>query len=112
MYQLFSVIAYLHENGIIHRDIKPENILLEDRHDLLNLKLIDFGTAVFQERDGRVKGAIGTAYYIAPEVLSGQAYDEKCDLWSCGVIMYVLLTGHAPFEGENEREIIDNVRKG
>lgn len=88
----------MHSKGIIHRDLKPENILLEDRNDFLNIKLIDFGTAIKNEQKGKIKGAIGTAYYIAPEVICG-SYDEKCDLWSCGVIMYILLSGVAPFEG-------------
>ena len=79
MSQLLSSVSYLHSNGVIHRDLKPENVLLEDRNDFLNIKLIDFGTAVRVESKSRLKGAIGTAYYIAPEVLSGR-YDKQCDL--------------------------------
>jgi|Transcript_12858 calcium-dependent protein kinase len=111
MGQILSCVSYLHSKGIIHRDLKPENILLEDKNDILNIKLIDFGTAIRNEARGKIKGAIGTAYYIAPEVICG-AYDEKCDLWSCGVIMYVLLSGTAPFEGQTDSEIIDNVKNG
>mmetsp|Transcript_27555 Transcript_27555/g.5059 ORF Transcript_27555/g.5059 Transcript_27555/m.5059 type:complete len:100 (-) Transcript_27555:462-761(-) len=99
MKQLFSAIQYFHARNVVHRDLKPENILLEERQDALNIKLIDFGAAIFLKNNEKVKGAIGTAYYIAPEVLNGM-YDHKCDIWSSGVILYILLVGHAPFEGD------------
>lgn len=111
MHQLFSAVAYLHQKRIVHRDLKLENILLEEKHDLLNIKLIDFGTACVMDRFKMIHGTIGTAYYIAPEVLDG-VYDEKCDLWSCGVIMYLLLTGRPPFEGRHDTEVVENVRRG
>lgn len=108
--QLFSAVAYLHDNGIIHRDLKPENILLEESRDIMNIKLIDFGTAVRVEHSKTIKGAIGTAYYIAPEVLSG-TYNHKCDLWSLGVIIFILLAGYPPFDGQNDEEILEKVKK-
>lgn len=77
MQQLFSAVAYLHNHSVIHRDLKPENILLEDSNETLNIKLIDFGTAILAQ--SKSKDAMGTAYYIAPEVLSG-LYNEKCDI--------------------------------
>jgi calcium-dependent protein kinase len=110
LHQLFSTIAYLHDSGIIHRDLKPENILLEEKGDIMNMKLIDFGTAVRLPAGKTIKGAIGTAYYIAPEVLSG-TYNFKCDLWSCGVIMFILLAGYPPFDGKNDEEILEKVKK-
>ena len=79
MHQLFSAVAYLHSNNIVHRDLKPENILLEERGDIMNIKLIDFGTAVRVDKNSSIKGAIGTAYYIAPEVLLG-SYNHLCDM--------------------------------
>lgn len=79
MHQLFSAVAYLHSNNIVHRDLKPENILLEERGDIMNIKLIDFGTAVRVDKNASIKGAIGTAYYIAPEVLLG-SYNHLCDM--------------------------------
>lgn len=110
LHQLFSAVAYLHDSGIIHRDLKPENILLEEKGDIMNIKLIDFGTAVRVDKNKTIKGAIGTAYYIAPEVLSG-TYNYKCDLWSCGVIIYILLAGYPPFDGQNDEEILEKVKK-
>jgi calcium-dependent protein kinase len=76
----------------VHRDIKPENILIEKKGSQMHIKLIDFGTATFYGSGNCIKGAYGTVYYIAPEILTGR-YTEKCDLWSCGVIMYILLIG-------------------
>lgn len=108
--QLFSAVAYLHDNGIIHRDLKPENILLEESRDIMNIKVIDFGTAVRVDQSKTIKGAIGTAYYIAPEVLSG-TYNYKCDLWSLGVIIFILLAGYPPFDGQNDEEILEKVKK-
>ena len=108
--QLLSAVAYLHDNGIIHRDLKPENILLEESRDIMNIKLIDFGTAVRVDKNKTIKGAIGTAYYIAPEVLSG-TYNHRCDLWSLGVIIFILLGGYPPFDGQNDEEILEKVKK-
>jgi len=111
MEQLFSCVAYLHDNNIIHRDLKPENILLEEKGDFMNIKLIDFGTATFFDNNGTITGTMGTAYYIAPEVVFG-TYNEACDIWSCGVILYILLSGEPPFKGDNDEEIIENVKQG
>ena len=111
MMQLFSVVAYIHELGIVHRDIKPENILLEEKGSAYDIKIVDFGTAARLGPNGKVTGTVGTSYYIAPEVLSG-AYTEKCDEWSCGVIMYILLTGRPPFAGSDDKEILEKVKTG
>ena len=96
MQQLFSAIFYLHSRGIVHRDLKPENMMLETQaKGDLNIKLIDFGTANFyskEEGSNKMTLKVGTPYYIAPEVVK-KNYDNKCDLWSCGVIMYILLCG-------------------
>ena len=106
--QVLSAVNYLHNRGIIHRDLKPENILLEEDNGELNVKLVDFGTATFYNRKKRLTGKMGTAYYVAPEVLIGM-YDDKCDVWSCGVILYIMLSGRPPFEGTNTNEILDKV---
>jgi calcium-dependent protein kinase len=111
--QLFSAVYYLHENNIVHRDLKPENIMMEMMNTEGNdffIKLIDFGSANYYDRE-KLSMKIGTAYYIAPEVLNNK-YNNKCDLWSCGVIMYILLSGSPPFQGEDDQEVMQNVRKG
>lgn len=112
MKQIFSAVQYLHSKGIIHRDLKPENILLQNKEDEdWSLKVIDFDTAVFCSVDSQIKGMMGSIYYIAPEVFDG-FYNEKCDLWSCGVIMYVLLSGIPPFSGLSSYQIASRIRKG
>jgi calcium-dependent protein kinase len=111
MRQLFSVTAYMHSKNIVHRDLKPENILIEDRSDEISLKIADFGNAVIMNGSTMLKGQSGTCYYMAPEVID-QEYTEKCDVWSCAVIMFMLFTGNPPFKGTNDEEIIQNVKKG
>jgi calcium-dependent protein kinase len=111
--QLLSAITYCHCRGVVHRDLKPENILIESisSNGKINIKVIDFGTALFVAPNTKLVGTLGTPYYIAPEVIRGD-YNEKCDIWSIGVILYILLSGHAPFNGDNEKEIMDNVERG
>jgi calcium-dependent protein kinase len=109
--QILSGICYSHENKIVHRDLKPENILLDDKSDNPILKLIDWGGARYFTKNKKMNRINGTPYYIAPEVLS-ESYDEKCDIWSCGVILYVLLCGYPPFNGESDSDIMMSVRKG
>jgi calcium-dependent protein kinase len=112
MHQLMSAICYCHQNKIVHRDLKPENILLEDK-DINNpvIKLIDWGGARYFSKHKKMSKVNGTPYYIAPEVLN-ETYDEKCDIWSAGVIFYIMLCGYPPFNGETDKEIIDAVKKG
>jgi calcium-dependent protein kinase len=111
MYQVFSSVYNCHSRNILHRDLKPENILIESvEGGYLNIKIIDFGTAKVFEKDKSEQKVIGSAYYIAPEVLD-KNYNEKCDLWSCGVILYILLTALPPFGGSNE-EIVKKIKIG
>ena len=110
MKQIFSGIAHMHSKKIAHRDIKPENIMIEEKNHKISAKIIDFDTAI--EYEGRVlTDKQGSLYYIPPEVLKGE-YNEKCDVWSAGVTMYVLLTNRFPFNGDNEgdlqRSILDD----
>ena len=111
--QILKAISYCHRNQIIHRDIKPENIMITKREKnvCLQVKLIDFGTAKIFERGVAENRYVGSSYYMAPEVLK-RKYDEKCDLWSIGVIFYILLTGRPPFDGNDDEEILKNVEKG
>lgn len=113
MYQVLSAVYNCHTKNILHRDLKPENILIDrvDNEGYLSVKIIDFGTAKIFEKDKAEQKVIGSAYYIAPEVLD-KNYNEKCDLWSCGVILYILLTGKPPFGGSDDDEIISRIMKG
>jgi calcium-dependent protein kinase len=110
MIQLFSAIKLIHDNGIIHRDIKPENIVLTNDQNL-NIKLIDFGSCEIIN-NGKTNRKIGTPSYISPEIISGLDYDYKCDIWSLGVVMYFLLSGSTPFNGNSPNEIYDKIKKG
>ena len=111
MKQLMSAICYSHQNSIIHRDLKPENILMDNNSDDLTIKIIDWGCAQTIKASKQSKQADGTAYYIAPEVLKGE-YNEKCDIWACGVIFYILLCGYPPFNGDTDDDIYDAILKG
>ena len=100
MRQLLWCVNYIHGKGVVHRDLKPENILFEAKKDYDQVKIIDFGTAV-EPREGQyLKVKTGTPYYMAPEVIE-KKYDFKCDIWSCGVILYALVCGYLPFEDPN-----------
>ncbi len=110
-YQVFSGLYYLHDHHILHRDLKLENIMISDiekdlktKEDYFWIKIIDFGTAKIFKKNKNEKAVVGSSYYIAPEVLK-QKYNEKCDTWSVGVILYMLIVGRAPFDGKTDEEI-------
>ena len=111
--QLLKAITYCHKMNIIHRDIKPENIMITNRekNGCLQVKLIDFGTAKIFEKGHQENKYVGSSYYMAPEIIK-RKYNEKCDIWSIGVILYILLTGRPPFDGNDDDEILSNVKKG
>ena len=117
-YQVFSGLCYLHEKKILHRDLKLENLMISEIEKDINtgeeyfwMKIIDFGTAKIFERKKKEKEIIGSSYYIAPEVLK-KNYNEKCDTWSVGVILYMTLTGVPPFDGETDEDIIHRIKIG
>ena len=117
-YQVFSGLVYLHEKKILHRDLKLENIMVSEiEKDVITgeeyfwIKIIDFGTAKIFEKNRAEKEIIGSSYYIAPEVLK-QRYNEKCDTWSVGVILYMTLVGTAPFDGKTDNDIIKKIKIG
>ena len=117
-YQVFSGLCYLHEKKILHRDLKLENLMVSEvEKDLVTgeeyfwIKIIDFGTAKIFQKNKTEKTIIGSSYYIAPEVLK-KKYNEKCDTWSVGVILYMTLAGCAPFDGEDDHEIIKSIKIG
>jgi len=103
--QYMSAVCHCHSQKICHRDLKPENLLLSNDKPDSPLKVIDFGLSkVYSNGNNHMNTKVGTAYYVSPEVLEGN-YDEKCDIWSSGVILYILLTGEPPFNGANDNEI-------
>jgi len=113
MQKAFSAVKHLHTLGIVHRDLKPENFLLSAPGAEGEIKIADFGLSRYlgDTLNGRLSTAVGTALYMAPEVIKG-SYDERCDNWSLGVIMYVLLSGSPPFQGDNHNAVLDKVTKG
>jgi len=111
MKHLLSAVSYCHSKNVAHRDLKPENLLLDSDSKDPTLKVIDFGTSQILDSDHKIYGRIGTPLYVAPEVLSG-SYTEKCDIWSCGVILYVLLSGNQPFQGSSKTEVFDKIIHG
>lgn len=108
---LLDFIAFAHSKNIIHRDLKPENILLSDKTPSAALKVIDFGTSDFCLPGQHLQHKFGTPYYVAPEVLK-KHYDKSADIWSAGVIMYILLCGYPPFGGKTDAKILQRVEKG
>ncbi|KAH9621364.1 hypothetical protein KSS87_005751 [Heliosperma pusillum] len=104
--QLIEAIAHCHRNLVSHRDIKPENILFDARN---RVKLCDFGSAEWYGESNWMSGVVGTPYYVAPEVLAGREYNEKVDVWSAGVILYIMLGGVPPFIGETVEDTFEAV---
>jgi calcium/calmodulin-dependent protein kinase I len=102
--KILSAVDYLHENGIAHRDLKPENLLLRSQNDT-DIMISDFGLSKIIGEDKMMATACGTPYYVAPEVLQASGYDKEVDLWSLGVISYLLLCGFPPFYGESLPEV-------
>ena len=114
MYQVLSAIKYCHKMKIMHRDLKPENILIYKHNkekDFFDVKICDFGTSQIFKKGEWQRQPCGSVYYVAPEVIH-KKYNSKCDLWSCGVIMFMLLSNKAPFGGRTDSDIIKNVLQG
>jgi len=117
--KILHAINYCHSHGIVHCDLKPDNIIFESPNEeeenedilnLLDLKLIDFGLSSRIKKNEKLNNTVGTAYFIAPETIKG-AYDEKCDMWSIGVILYYILSGKFPFTGNSNFEIFEKIQK-
>ena len=116
MRTLLEAVAYCHKRKICHRDIKPENILLPRANDITLIKLADFGCAKRWKKSNEMETLCGSPQYVAPEVVgerpSGGGYGCQCDLWSCGVVLYIILGGYAPFESDDELELVDMICDG
>ncbi|CAK9188523.1 unnamed protein product [Ilex paraguariensis] len=110
MVQILSVVAYCHLQGVVHRDLKPENFLFTSRDEHSQLKAIDFGLSDYVKPDERLNDIVGSAYYVAPEVLH-RSYGTEADMWSIGVIAYILLCGSRPFWARTESGIFRAVLK-
>ena len=125
--QILLSLNYIHSQGIAHRDIKPENFLFESKDDDSSLKIIDFGLSKILSKSGKtdanaskrqklealgkMKTKAGTPSYVSPEVLAGN-YHLDCDMWSAGCMLFILLSGYPPFEGDSDLEICQSIMKG
>ncbi|XP_060193284.1 CDPK-related kinase 5 [Lycium barbarum] len=110
MIQILKVVAFCHLQGVVHRDLKPENFLFTSKDESAQLKAIDFGLSDFVKPDERLNDIVGSAYYVAPEVLH-RSYSTEADVWSIGVIAYILLCGSRPFWARTESGIFRSVLK-
>ncbi|KAH9749496.1 calcium-dependent protein kinase 21 [Citrus sinensis] len=108
---IVNVVHHCHFMGVMHRDLKPENFLLSNKDGGAMLKATDFGLSVFIDEGKVYRDIVGSAYYVAPEVLR-RSYGKEIDVWSAGVILYILLSGVPPFWAETEKGIFDAILKG
>ena len=109
--EMTEAVKHIHQKDIVHRDLKPENLLYENTSDDSKLKIADFGLSKICSGEVQMQTVCGTPGYCAPEVLNGESYTPAVDLWSIGVIAYILLCGYEPFYGETEREMYTRIMK-
>lgn len=109
--EILGAVKYLHDNDVVHRDLKPENLLYENNGDDSRIKLADFGLSKINNGEVQMQTVCGTPGYCAPEILKGKKYGQAVDMWSVGVITYILLCGYEPFYSENETEMFKKILK-
>ena len=109
---VFEALRYAHSKGVVHRDLKPENLLLQYKDSDSEIKIADFGLAKKATADNSLKTVCGTPGYVAPEMLRLQRYGTKVDMWSMGVITYILVGGYPPFYGDTDKELFRATKKG
>merc|ERR1712232_183779 len=109
--KFLEALDYLHEKGIVHRDLKPENLLLKSKENDSDIKLADFGLSKIVGQEVLMQTACGTPGYVAPEILQAKGYGKEVDLWSVGVITYILLCGFPPFYNENVPLLFESIMK-
>ena len=114
MNTMLTCMNYCHQRGLVHLDLKPENILLPGRGHkaYTNVKIIDFGLAQYQEQSKKLTGLEGSSYYMSPQVVQRSYKGDKADVWSCGVVCHVMMTGYAPFDGPEYKDILKAIVKG
>ena len=116
IYQVLKGMEYLHSKNIVHRDLKLENILLSDGSSSAIVKIADFGLARFFADDSQLRTICGSPLYVAPEILdigaNMETYTPAVDMWSIGVMLYILLSGNSPFENEDEQSLFQMIRLG
>ena len=110
--KITSAVKYLHDRGIVHRDLKPENLLYATESLESEIKLADFGLSTLVSEEDMLRTACGTPGYVAPEVLKNKGYTKAVDMWSIGVIMYILLCGFPPFYEENTAQLFEQIMAG
>ena len=108
---LFEALNYCHKKNVAHRDLKPENLLLVSKHDDKNIKIADFGFAKRVSGSKYLLTQCGTPEYVAPEILYGIPYGTKVDMWSLGVIIYILLGGYPPFMEQSQRKLFKKIKR-
>mmetsp|Transcript_6791 Transcript_6791/g.14531 ORF Transcript_6791/g.14531 Transcript_6791/m.14531 type:complete len:365 (+) Transcript_6791:34-1128(+) len=106
-----ETMAYMHEADVVHRDLKPENLLLTSEDDDADIKIADFGFAKKISELEQQEVACGTPGYVAPEILRGDPYGAEVDIWSMGVICYVLLAGYPPFYDEDQKKLFKKIKE-
>lgn len=109
---MLEAVAYMHARGVAHRDLKPENLLLESHSSDTDVQIADFGFAKVSTKGHYLHTALGTPGYVAPEILKQLPYGIASDIWSLGVITYILLCGYPPFHSENHAELFDQIKAG
>ncbi len=109
---ILLAVDYMHQNGVVHRDIKPQNIFLESKNSNSVIKIGDFGFAKRVHIPKSLNQRCGTPSYVAPEILKNQPYDQACDMWSVGVVLYVLLCGYTPFMEEQQEKMFERIKVG
>jgi serine/threonine protein kinase len=109
---VLEAVCYCHDERVAHRDLKPENLLLVSEEDDSAVKIADFGFAKRVAEPNSLTTQCGTPGYVAPEILEGTPYDERADMWSVGVILYILLGGYPPFIESTQRDLFRKIRKG
>mmetsp|Transcript_15318 Transcript_15318/g.42373 ORF Transcript_15318/g.42373 Transcript_15318/m.42373 type:complete len:346 (-) Transcript_15318:396-1433(-) len=109
---LLEAVGYMHSNSVAHRDLKPENLLLLSQDDDSAVKIADFGFAKKCREECCLTTQCGTPGYVAPEILEGTPYDQRADMWSVGVILYILLGGYPPFIESTQRDLFRKIRRG